>query len=90
MQPTTLVQKFSTLVSQINFRPPVVKELNKDLTENLSLSHIWTAGNSKKSVITILTLTRPIGLLPHAPIAQKIADQRWLIANLEKVGTFFI
>ena len=28
-----------------------------------------------------LTLTRPIGLPPHAPVAQKIADQRWLIAT---------
>ena len=24
----------------------------------------------------LLTLTRPIGLPPHAPVAQKIADQR--------------
>ena len=31
-----------------------------------------------------LTLTHPIGLPPHAPIAQKIADQRWLIANSVK------
>ena len=37
-----------------------------------------------------LTLTRPIGLPPHAPVAQKIADQRWLIANSAKIGTFFI
>ena len=29
----------------------------------------------------LLTLTRLIGLPPHAPVAQKIADQRWLIAN---------
>ena len=35
-----------------------------------------------------LTLTRPIGLPPHAPIAQKIADQRWRIR--QKIGTFFI
>ena len=27
-----------------------------------------------------LTLTYPIGL-PHTPVAQEIADQRWLIAN---------
>ena len=32
--------------------------------------------------------TRPIGLPPHAPVAQKIADQRWLIANSAKIGTF--
>ena len=31
-----------------------------------------------------LTFTRPIGLPPHAPVAQKIADQRWLIANSVK------
>ena len=35
-----------------------------------------------------LTLTSPIGLPPHTPIAQKIAEQRWLIANLAKIGTF--
>ena len=35
-----------------------------------------------------LTLTRPIGLPPHALIAQKNADQRWLITNSEKIGTF--
>ena len=32
--------------------------------------------------------TRPIGLPPHAPVAQKIADQRWLIASSTKIGTF--
>ena len=26
--------------------------------------------------VGVLTLTRPIGLPPHAPVAQKIADQR--------------
>ena len=35
-------------------------------------------------------LTRPITLLPHTPVVQKIADQRWLIANSTKMGTFFI
>ena len=38
----------------------------------------------------ILTLTHPIGLPPHAPVVQKIADKRWLIANSAKIGTFFI
>ena len=33
-----------------------------------------------------LTLTRPIGLPSHAPVAQKIADQYWLIANSTKIG----
>ena len=27
---------------------------------------------------------------PDTPVAQKIADQRWLIANSAKIGTFFI
>ena len=31
-----------------------------------------------------LTLTRPIGLPPHTPVAQKIADQRELIPSLAK------
>ena len=36
-----------------------------------------------------LTLTRPIGLPLQAPVAEKIADQRWLIANpAKKIGTF--
>ena len=37
-----------------------------------------------------LTLSRPIGLPPHALVAQKIADQRLLIANSAEIGTFFI
>ena len=32
----------------------------------------------------ILTLTHPIGLPSHTPVAQKIADQRWLKANSAK------
>ena len=32
----------------------------------------------------ILILTRPIGLPAHAPVAQKIADQRSLIGNSAK------
>ena len=31
-----------------------------------------------------LTVTRPISLPPPATVAQKIADQRWLIANSAK------
>ena len=37
-----------------------------------------------------LTLTRPIGLPPHAPVAQKSADQRWLIANSAKKKVSFL
>ena len=36
-----------------------------------SLAHAF-----RKVVADGLTLTRPIGLPPHAPISQKIADQR--------------
>ena len=36
-----------------------------------------------------LTLTLPVGLPPHAPDAQKIADQRWLIANSAKNRLLF-
>ena len=36
------------------------------------------------------TLTRPIGLPPHTPVAQKIADQPWLIADSTKDRYFFI
>ena len=36
-----------------------------------------------------LTLTRPIGLPPHAPVAQKIADQCWLIASSAKYRYLF-
>ena len=39
------------------------------------------------SSIIFLTLTRPIGLPPHAPVAQKIADQRFLYNTMWlKVG----
>ena len=37
-----------------------------------------------------LTLTRPIGLPPLAPVAQKIADQPSLIANSARNRPFFI
>ena len=30
------------------------------------------------NIIFLLTLTRPIGLPPNTPVAQKIADKRWL------------
>ena len=33
---------------------------------------------------SILTLTRPNFIPPHAPVAQKIADQRWLITSSAK------
>ena len=29
-----------------------------------------------------------LNINPHAPVAQKIADQRWLIANRQKIGIF--
>ena len=57
----------------------------------LILWYIPVQGNLKKSEVqkhsrfsTKLTLTRSIGLPPHTPVAQKIADQRWLIANSAK------
>ena len=43
---------------------------------------IWTPALARFD--TVLTLTRPTGLPPHAPVAQKIVDQRWLIANSAK------
>ena len=51
-------------------------------------------GNQSKTKDTsekhYLTLRRPIGLHPHAPVAQKIANQRWLIANSSKNRYVFI
>ena len=38
--------------------------------------------------ITRLTLTRPISLPRHTPVAQKIAYQRWHIDNSTKKGPF--
>ena len=37
-----------------------------------------------KTARSLLTLTRPIGLPPHAPVAQKVAEQCTLIASLVK------
>ena len=37
-----------------------------------------------------VSLTCPIGLPPHAPVAQKIVDQRLLIANSAKNRYFFM
>ena len=47
--------------------------------------HAVGIGNSKSYN---LILTRPINLLPHTPIAQKIANQRWLINNSAKKVPF--
>ena len=41
-------------------------------------------------IFSPLTLTRLIGLPPHAPVAQRIADQRWLIANSAKNKYLFL
>ena len=42
-------------------------------------------------IVYISNLIKLLILLnPHAPVAQKIADQRWLIANSAKIGTFYI
>ena len=46
--------------------------------------------NRRESYGDILTLMRPIGLPPHAPVAQKIADQRWPIANSAKNKYLFL
>ena len=45
--------------------------------------------NSVHNQNMILTLTRPIGVPPHKPVAQKIADQRWLIAYSAN-NTYFL
>ena len=37
-----------------------------------------------------LSLKCPIGLPPNTPVAQNIADQRWLIADSAKNRYFFI
>ena len=47
--------------------------------------------NSQFFLIFIhLTLTRLIGLPPHAPVAQKIADRRWHIVIRQKRYVFYI
>ena len=60
--------------------PEVVEKNNNDWGDHNQ--------NDLLSGLRDLTLTRPMGLPPHAPVAQKIADQRWLIANSAKKGTF--
>ena len=54
----------------------------KRVSHKINLKVVW----SYKVIRTAsdLTLSRRIGLAPHAPVAQKIADQRWLIANSAK------
>ena len=54
--------------------------------ESTNSDFILNDGSFERNFSTkqFLTLTRPIGLPPHTPVAQKIADQRWLIANSAK------
>ena len=67
----------------------------KDL---IVLNRLRTSGSNRKLPVSaiyrtyifglrLLTLTRPIGVPPHA---QKIADLRWLIANSAKNRYLFI
>ena len=44
--------------------------------------------NSNIHAGAYLSLTRSIGLPPHAPVAQKNADWRPLIGHSAKIGTF--
>ena len=53
--------------------------------KNDVFSH-WSGFNQIILYQKVLT----IGLFPHAPVAQKIADQRWLIANSAKIKYLFI
>ena len=52
--------------------------------------HITRIGSNIFASCLKLTLMRPIGLPPHAPFAQKSADQRWLITNSAKNRYFFL
>ena len=53
---------------------PVAKKARTDLNQGKKLAILEDFS----------TLTSPIGLPPHAPVLQKSADQRWLIANSAK------
>ena len=48
----------------------------------------WNAETVLLHKVGSLTLKRSIGLPPDTPVAQKIADQRWHIANSAKISTF--
>ena len=50
---------------------------SNELGKNLS----WVKANSTEIYQTKLTLTRPIGLHPHTPVAQKNDSSRWLIGH---------
>ena len=52
--------------------------------------HITRIGSNIFASCLKLTLMRPIGLPPHAPFAQKSADQRWLITKSAKNRYFSI
>ena len=55
---------------------------NLIVTKDLTIIKIHSGQN--------INPTGPIDLPPHAPVAQKIADQRWLVANSAKNKYFFI
>ena len=76
------------------FRTPEVPKMPK-LRRSKSLAPVGKRRSSESIVSDIiaalyLTLTRPISLPPHTPVAQKIADKRWLIANSAKNMHLFI
>ena len=74
-----LCQQVFILITQL-------QKLYSFCMNELASGRFW----SIRELFKILTLTRPIGLPFHAPVAQKIADQRWHIANSAKKIRLFI
>ena len=69
-----------------------MSELRKMEVRCGSLNHssLYVDLKVKCGQTQILTVTRPIRLPPYTPVAQKIAEQRWLIATSAKNMYLFI
>ena len=71
------MRKTQNLSQDVSANQMAQEENHKDSVKLRFLSfHSQKKSNLSTKILIILTLARPIGLPPHAPVAQKMADQR--------------
>ena len=89
MSPVHKAAKMFHFINKITLRLPIQtsKHIFKILYQFFEISK---NDRSWKDSSKYFNPQAPDGFTPSAPVAQKIADQRWLIANSAKIGTFFI
>ena len=72
------LSSFKNIVKDGRFPLPMMVAVIVKPKESAMRYHEWVEFRSGlKNISFLLTLTGPIGLPRHAPVAQKIADQRY-------------